>query len=111
VPGPFNNPMPPPQVPGVTETGQPQPDPVQMLLKMLMGGGQSDLAKQDMREAIERLRSAAQKDPAYERSVGEALRALTVGGSQAGPPASARGGQFGQVIGPVESSSSSWSAM
>jgi len=85
------------------------PNPIQQMLQMftsMLNPAQSSLARDEMRAAIEKLRNVAQMDPAYERSIGDALRALMQGGPQGGPPGTSRGGQFGPVIGPVESAMS-----
>ena len=67
----------PPQVPGVSQGGQPPPNPMEMLAKMFQS--RPGNAMMALTKALSALREAGQADPRLEPIVGEAIRVLTQG--------------------------------
>jgi len=88
----------PPIIPGVTDTGEAPPNPLEFLSKAF--AAQPHLAEQKVQQAITLLRSAARDNPAYEQAVGDALRSL-LAGPQGGSGNGNGAGQSGMITGPV----------
>jgi hypothetical protein len=89
----------PPVIPGVTDTGEPPANPLEMLSQMM--SAQPHLDEQKVQQAIMLLKSV--QSPQYKDAVGAALRSL-LSGPQAGSENGRIGGQSGQLVGPVSAS-------